>query len=154
GDNDLAVAVDDHAVGEIIGGADGGGHDAAAVEGSVEGAIRVVAGQGEVVVGGVAVVAGDDDLAAVVDGDGMANIRGRADGGGHDAGAVETSVEAAILVVAHHGEVLIASADGITGHDDLAAAVDGDAIGEIIAGADGGGHDAADTEGTVESAIR
>jgi len=80
-------------------------------------------------------------------------VRGADDG--HDrAGAVEGRVQAAVRVVPRQGEVIFAAAvPAVAGRDDLAGAVDGNAVDFFLREPDGGRDDAGAVEGGVQAAV-
>src|SRR5204863_342859 len=119
----------------------------------------VVADHGEVVAAAIVTVAGDDDIAVAVNGHAVgiadgACVEYSSQGGDELAIGVEGGVKTVIVVRASHGAGPAAGAvAGVAGNDDPAVAVDEHAPGNIIQGAEGGGHYAVGVKGCVERTV-
>ena len=160
--HDLAVGGDGDArrARERVG-AEVGQDLAADAEGSVQAAVLVVPRQGEVldVVTVREALEGPrhHDLAVGLGRHGRGHGRSGGEGREDRAAVAESGVEAAVLVVARHGEGRLGiHPPGRPRHHDLAVALplDGDAAGGVGGGAEdrGGGRDAADAEARIERA--
>src|SRR5262249_46684388 len=66
---------------------------------------------------------------------------------------VKGGVEAAVGVVADHGDIVLAAVVAGAGDDDLAIPVDGHAVGAIIQGANGSRQHAGPAKGGVETPV-
>ena len=103
GDEDVAVAGQRDAVGEVVGAEVGDRACRGRRRTSSTSPVVGVAHERDVPVGG----AGDDDAAVGPDGHGTGDVRRRAEVGEHEAVAVEALVERAVAVVAGEREVAV-----------------------------------------------
>ena len=154
--HDLAIRLDGHAIGTLRDGPEVGGDLPINIEGRVQGAVAVVAGQGKV-------MAGDPprrrttrrhDLAIRLDGDAVGIVDNAGDVRGDLAVTTKGCIQAAIAVVAGQGKVIArGQLVRITRHYDLAIRLDGDAAGIVLRAGEVGGDLATRPEGRVQAAI-
>ena len=93
---------------------------AAGAEAGVQAAVRIVADEGEIIVGSIMAEPGHQYLAVGLQGDVIAIIVARADRRRHRPAGAEAGVQAAVRIVADEGEIIIGSTIAVPGHHDLA----------------------------------
>ncbi len=149
----LAIALRGDVVGNIIPGADGGGHLAASTEGGIQAAIAVVAHQGEIKIGAVGTVARQQYLAIVLQRQAVAHVMGGANAGSDDAGTAEGGIQRTVCVIPRQYKVVIGAIEVVAADHNLAVLLDHHTVGFIRPGAHGSSHLAASTEGGIQAAI-
>ena len=105
---------------------------AGAIKAGIQAAIGVQAQQAEVIVATVVTVTRHNDLAIALYGNALASIARTTHSDDGDSNAVKAGVQAAIGVQAHQAEVIIAAVVAVTGHNDLAIALHGDALAALV----------------------
>ena len=111
------------------------------------------ASQGEIVVAAAMRPARHQDIAVALDRHLLADILPPVEIDCRNSGGVERGVEAAVAVVAHEGKVLITAVVRLTRHQYPAVALDGDALGRIVASPHGRPDNAIGAERRIEAAI-
>ena len=128
GYHDLAVGLQGDAMPLIGGRADRRRYRPAGAEAGVQAAVRIVADEGEIIVGSIIAITGHHDLAVGLQDDVATLIDARAERRRHLAAGAEGSVQGAVRVVANEGEIIVGSIIAEPGHHELAVGLQGDAI--------------------------